>query len=67
MYAIRSYYDHGGEPLDEAVRMAKILRRRRVTSIVLDTDRMIAGPAAPRASMEAGEMRKGSRGRNNFV
>jgi len=53
---------HGGEPLEEAVRMARIFRRRRVASLVIDTDRMMLGPAALRASMEAGEKRKGSRG-----
>ncbi|GAB4374363.1 MAG: hypothetical protein Kow00128_24290 [Deltaproteobacteria bacterium] len=53
---------HGGEPLEEAVRMAKILRKRRITSLVIDTDRMVVGPAALRASMEAGEKKRGSRG-----
>jgi len=52
----------GGEPLEEAVRMGKILRRMGVTSLVIDTDRMMMGPAALRASMEATEKRKKTRG-----
>jgi len=53
---------HGGEPLEEAVRIGKILRRMRITSLVIDTDRMMMGPAALRASMEATEKRKKTRG-----
>jgi magnesium chelatase subunit D len=52
----------GGEPLDEAVRVGKIIRRMRVTSLVIDTDRMMMGPAALRASMEATEKTKKTRG-----
>ena len=52
----------GGEPLDEAVRMGKIIRRMGVTSLVIDTDRMMMGPAALRASMEATEKTKKTRG-----
>jgi magnesium chelatase subunit D len=52
----------GGEPLEEAVRMGKIIRRMGVTSLVIDTDRMMMGPAALRASMEATEKRKKTRG-----
>ncbi|KRT73999.1 MAG: cobaltochelatase subunit, magnesium chelatase subunit D [Deltaproteobacteria bacterium CSP1-8] len=52
----------GGEPLEEAVRMGKILRRMGVTSLVIDTDRMMMGPAALRASMEATEKTKKTRG-----
>jgi magnesium chelatase subunit D len=52
----------GGEPLEEAVRIAKILRRMGVTSLVIDTDRMMMGPAALRASMEATEKSKKTRG-----
>ncbi|HEU5360123.1 MAG TPA: VWA domain-containing protein, partial [Candidatus Deferrimicrobiaceae bacterium] len=52
----------GGEPLEEAVRMGKIIRRMGVTSLVIDTDRMMMGPAALRASMEATEKTKKTRG-----
>ncbi|MGA6993563.1 MAG: VWA domain-containing protein, partial [Candidatus Deferrimicrobiaceae bacterium] len=52
----------GGEPLEEAVRMGKIIRRMGVTSLVIDTDRMMMGPAALRASMEATEKAKKTRG-----
>ena len=52
----------GGEPLEEAVRIGKIIRRMGVTSLVIDTDRMMMGPAALRASMEATEKTKKTRG-----
>src|SRR4030067_1009898 len=52
----------GGEPVEEAVRMGKIIRRMGVTSLVIDTDRMMMGPAALRASMEATEKAKKTRG-----
>ena len=52
----------GGEPLEEAVRMGKIVRKMGVTALVIDTDRMMAGPSALRASMEATEKSKKTRG-----
>jgi magnesium chelatase subunit D len=52
----------GGEPFDEAVRMGKTIRRMGVTSLVIDTDRMMMGPAALRASMEATEKSKKTKG-----
>jgi len=52
----------GGEPLEEAVRMGKVIRRMGVTSLVIDTDRMMTGPAALRASMEATERTKRTKG-----
>jgi len=52
----------GGEPIDEAVRMGKTIRRMGVTSLVIDTDRMMMGPAALRASMEATEKSKKTKG-----
>jgi len=52
----------GGEPFDEAVRIAKMIRRMRVTSIVIDTDRIMMGPAALRAAMEATEKQARTRG-----
>ena len=52
----------GGEPLVEAVKIAKILRGMRVTSLVIDTDRMIQGPAALRTAMESTEKMKRTRG-----
>jgi magnesium chelatase subunit D len=55
-----SYF--GGEPLEEAVRVAKTIRKMRVTSIVIDTDRMVAGPAALRSAMEATQKSARTRG-----
>jgi len=52
----------GGEPFDEAVRIAKMIRRMRVTSMVIDTDRIMMGPAALRTAMEATEKRARTRG-----
>ncbi len=52
----------GGEPLEEAVRMGKVIRKMGVTSLVIDTDRMMMGPAALRASMEATEKAKKTKG-----
>jgi magnesium chelatase subunit D len=52
----------GGEPLDEAVRIGKMIRRMHVTSLVIDTDRVMMGPAALRAAMEATEKRSRTRG-----
>jgi len=52
----------GGEPLLEAVKIGKILRGMRVASLVIDTDRMIQGPAALRAAMESTEKRSRTRG-----
>jgi len=55
-----SYF--GGEPLEEAVRMAKTIRKMRVTSLVIDTDRMVAGPAALRSAMESTQKSARTRG-----
>ncbi|HZW37311.1 MAG TPA: VWA domain-containing protein, partial [Candidatus Deferrimicrobiaceae bacterium] len=52
----------GGEPLDEAVRIGKMIRRKSVTSLVIDTDRVMMGPAALRAAMEATEKQSRTRG-----
>jgi magnesium chelatase subunit D len=52
----------GGEPLDEAVRIGKLIRKMGVTSLVIDTDRVMMGPAALRAAMEATEKRSRTRG-----
>jgi len=52
----------GGEPLEEAVRIGKMIRRMGVTSLVIDTDRVMMGPAALRAAMEATEKRSRTKG-----
>jgi magnesium chelatase subunit D len=52
----------GGEPFEEAVRLGKTIRRMGITSLVIDTDRMTAGPAALRAAMEATEKTARTRG-----
>jgi magnesium chelatase subunit D len=52
----------GGEPLQEAVRIGKMIRRMGVTSLVIDTDRVMMGPAALRAAMESTEKRSRTRG-----
>jgi magnesium chelatase subunit D len=52
----------GGEPLDEAVRIGKMIRRMRVAALVIDTDRIMMGPAALRAAMEATERKSRSKG-----
>jgi Mg-chelatase subunit ChlD len=52
----------GGEPLDEAVRIGKMIRKKSVTSLVIDTDRVMMGPAALRAAMEATEKKSRTRG-----
>ncbi len=52
----------GGEPFEEAVRIARMIRRMKVTSLVIDTDRMMRGPAGLRQAMEAAEKREGTRG-----
>jgi magnesium chelatase subunit D len=52
----------GGEPLDEAVRIGKMIRRKSVTSLVIDTDRVMMGPAALRTAMEATEKQSRTRG-----
>ena len=55
-----SYF--GGEPLAEAVKIAKRIRKMGVTAIVIDTDRMVAGPAALRSAMEATQKSARTRG-----
>ncbi len=55
-----SYF--GGQPMEEAVRIAKAIRKTRATSLVVDTDRMTAGPAALRSAMEAVQKSAGTRG-----
>jgi magnesium chelatase subunit D len=55
-----SYF--GGEPLAEAVRIAKTIRKMGVTSLVVDTDRMVAGPAALRSAMESTQKSARTRG-----
>jgi len=55
-----SYF--GGEPLAEAVRVAKTIRRMGVTALVIDTDRMMAGPAALRSAMESTQKSARTRG-----
>jgi len=52
----------GGEPLEEAVRIGKMIRRMGVTSLVIDTDRVMMGPAALRQAMEATEKQSRTRG-----
>jgi magnesium chelatase subunit D len=52
----------GGEPLEEAVKIAKTIRKMRVTALVIDTDRMVSGPAALRTAMEAVQKSEGTRG-----
>jgi magnesium chelatase subunit D len=52
----------GGEPLEEAVKIAKTIRKMRVTSLVIDADRMVAGPAALRSAMEATQKSARTRG-----
>ena len=52
----------GGEPLGEAVRIAKSIRKMRVAALVVDADRMVAGPAALRAAMEATQRSARTRG-----
>ena len=44
------------------LRIGKMIRRMRVTSLVIDTDRMMMGPAALRTAMEATEKGKKTRG-----
>jgi magnesium chelatase subunit D len=52
----------GGEPLEEAVRIGRMIRRMGTTSLVIDTDRVMMGPAALRQAMEATEKRSRTRG-----
>ena len=52
----------GGEPLEEAVKIAKTIRKMGVTSLVIDADRMVAGPAALRTAMEATQKSARTRG-----
>jgi Mg-chelatase subunit ChlD len=52
----------GGEPFEEAVRIAKMIRKMKVTSMVIDTDRIMMGPAALRAAMESTEKNARTRG-----
>jgi magnesium chelatase subunit D len=52
----------GGEPFAEAVKLRKMIRKMRVTSIVIDTDRIMMGPAALRAAMESTEKNSWSKG-----
>jgi len=52
----------GGEPLEEAVRIGKMIRKMGVTSLVIDTDRMVAGPAALRRAMESTQKSAKTRG-----
>jgi magnesium chelatase subunit D len=52
----------GGEPLDEAVRIGKMIRKTGATSLVIDTDRIMMGPAALRQAMEATEKHSRTRG-----
>jgi magnesium chelatase subunit D len=52
----------GGEPFEEAVRIAKMIRKMKVTSMVIDTDRIMMGPAALRAAMESTEKNSRTRG-----
>ena len=52
----------GGEPLQEAVRIGKTIRKMGVTSLVIDTDRMVAGPAALRRAMESTQKSAKTRG-----
>ena len=42
--------------------MGKVIKRMGITSLVIDTDRMMMGPAALRASMEATERMKKTKG-----
>ena len=44
------------------MKIGKIIRGMRVTSLVVDTDRMVQGPAALRAAMESTEKRSRTRG-----
>ncbi|MDO8739662.1 VWA domain-containing protein, partial [Candidatus Deferrimicrobium sp.] len=55
-----SYF--GGEPLEEAVKIAKTIRKMGVTALVIDADRMVAGPAALRSAMEATQRSARTRG-----
>ena len=52
----------GGEPFAEAVKIGKLIRGMRVNSLVIDTDRIMMGPAALRAAMEATEKNSRSKG-----
>jgi magnesium chelatase subunit D len=52
----------GGEPLDEAVRIGRMIRKMGATSLVIDTDRIMMGPAALRQAMEATEKNSRTRG-----
>jgi magnesium chelatase subunit D len=52
----------GGEPLEEAVQVGRTIRKMKVTSLVIDTDRMVAGPAALRTAMEATQRSARTRG-----
>ena len=52
----------GGEPFAEAVKIGKMIRKMRVTSLVIDTDRIMMGPAALRAAMESTEKNSRSKG-----
>ena len=52
----------GGEPLEEAVKIAKTIRKMGVTALVIDADRMVAGPAALRSAMEATQKSARTRG-----
>ncbi len=54
----------GGEPLEEAVSVGRTIRKMGVTSLVIDTDRMVAGPAALRTAME--ETQRSARTRGIF-
>jgi magnesium chelatase subunit D len=52
----------GGEPLEEAVKIAKTIRKMGITALVVDADRMVAGPAALRSAMEATQKSARTRG-----
>jgi magnesium chelatase subunit D len=52
----------GGEPLEEAVKIAKTIRKMGITTLVIDADRMVAGPAALRSAMEATQKSARTRG-----
>jgi magnesium chelatase subunit D len=52
----------GGEPLEEAVKIAKTIRKMGITALVIDADRMVAGPAALRSAMEATQKSARTRG-----
>jgi magnesium chelatase subunit D len=52
----------GGEPFLEAIKIGKMIRKMGVTSLVIDTDRMMTGPSALHGAMETTQKTARTRG-----